>query len=98
MHANCSAASVCIAYTQQLPIFSLFWCAGEATGAHAPPVSHIRKSIGYAWSALRAIRPELAAVAGPITGVALLLAVRMIGLQVLLPPPIKITSAQQRFD
>ena len=56
--------------------------AGEATGAQAPPLSHVKKNVGYAWSALRAIRPELAAVAVPLMGVALLLGVRMLGLQV----------------
>ena len=38
--------------------------------------------MGYAWSSLRAVRPQLAGIAGPMAGVALLLAVRLMGLQV----------------
>ena len=57
-------------------------CAGDASGSHAPPLTHLRANVGYAWSSLRAARPKLAGTAGPVAGVALLLAVRLIGLQV----------------
>ncbi len=58
--------------------------AGDASGAQAPPLTHLRANVGYAWSSLRAVRPNLVGVAGPMAGVALLLAVRLMGLQVIM--------------
>ena len=54
---------------------------GDASGAQSPPLTHLKANVGYAWSTLRSVRPQLAGVAGPMAGVALLLAVRLMGLQ-----------------